>query len=211
MEPQGCRSCATAGCKKASCSHFSWHHSDTCTPGLGNRTSAGPEGAAITTLISHPHLSGVLFAGTAPHGLFKSTSPVDVCGLLLPSAGGAIHVRRHRPPDTHHSVCVAGRGPSLGGKLCCVFKSVDGGANWSPATAGLDGNVQALAIDPQMPTTLYAGASYCSGVRDSIFKTTDGGASWTLRTTVGASVNALVINPQTPGTIYAATIGRGVL
>ena len=39
-----------------------------------------------------------------------------------------------------------------------VFKSTDGGGNWSAVNAGLtDFGVYALAIDPQTPTTLYAG------------------------------------------------------
>ena len=39
-----------------------------------------------------------------------------------------------------------------------VFKSTDGGANWSAVNTGLTAtNIQALAIDPATPTTLYAG------------------------------------------------------
>ena len=39
-----------------------------------------------------------------------------------------------------------------------VFKSTDGGMNWSAVNTGLTATgVHALAIDPQTPTTLYAG------------------------------------------------------
>ena len=39
-----------------------------------------------------------------------------------------------------------------------VFKSTDGGGNWSPLNTGLTNLwVQALAIDPVTPSTLYAG------------------------------------------------------
>jgi photosystem II stability/assembly factor-like uncharacterized protein len=55
-----------------------------------------------------------------------------------------------------------------------VFKSTDGGTNWSAANTGLTNKrVRALAIDPTAPNTLYAG-TYGGGV----FKSTDGGTSW---------------------------------
>jgi photosystem II stability/assembly factor-like uncharacterized protein len=54
-----------------------------------------------------------------------------------------------------------------------VFKSTDGGANWSLANSGLTNfYVNALAIDPNTPTTLYAGTN------GGVFKSADGGANW---------------------------------
>ena len=39
-----------------------------------------------------------------------------------------------------------------------MFKSTNGGENWSAVNTGLtDTYVNALAIDPATPTTLYAG------------------------------------------------------
>src|SRR5438046_3139151 len=56
-----------------------------------------------------------------------------------------------------------------------VFKTTDGAASWSGASAGLPfgHTVITLAMDPQDPNTLYA-------VIDSqgIFKTSDGGLTW---------------------------------
>jgi hypothetical protein len=47
-----------------------------------------------------------------------------------------------------------------------VFKSTDGGANWSAVNTGLTKTlVFALAIDPVTPTILYAG-TYGGGVFD---------------------------------------------
>ena len=41
-----------------------------------------------------------------------------------------------------------------------VFKSTDSGAHWTAANTGLpaDTNINTLAIDPQTPATIYAGA-----------------------------------------------------
>src|SRR5213594_1715584 len=62
-----------------------------------------------------------------------------------------------------------------------------------------------LAIDPDSPTTIYAGAE-SSGV----FKSSDGGGSWTHTSLTGVDVRALAIDPLTPTTRYAGTYGAGV-
>ena len=55
-----------------------------------------------------------------------------------------------------------------------MFKSTNGGGNWSAVNTGLTATgVHTLAIDPTTPTTLYAG-TYGGGV----FKSTNGGGNW---------------------------------
>jgi photosystem II stability/assembly factor-like uncharacterized protein len=55
-----------------------------------------------------------------------------------------------------------------------------------------------LAIDPTMPTTLYAGTDY------GMFKSTDGGVSWRAINTglKDTNVNFLEIDPKKPATLY---------
>ena len=69
------------------------------------------------------------------------------------------------------------------------------------------GSVQALAIDPSTPNTLYAG-TFGNGV----FKSIDGGASWRQANTglTDLRVRALAVNPKAPNTLYAGTSGGGV-
>src|SRR5256885_4500564 len=62
------------------------------------------------------------------------------------------------------------------------------------------------SIDPETPTTLYA------GTYGGVFKSTDGGGSWSAAN-VGlsaTSVLALAIDPQASITLYAGTSGGGV-
>ena len=84
-----------------------------------------------------------------------------------------------------------------------VFKSTDGGSSWTLSNTGLEGvRVFSLAIDPETPTTVYAG-TFGSGV----FKSTDGGQQW-VRASAGFGDDtalALAIDPRNPGTIYAGT------
>src|SRR5437667_179650 len=64
------------------------------------------------------------------------------------------------------------------------------------------GSINALAMDPQVPATLYAGAN-----GGGVFKSTDGGGSWSAVNTglTSTFVRALAIDPQASTTLYAGT------
>jgi len=94
-----------------------------------------------------------------------------------------------------------------------VARSIDGGATWQtglsapPTAKGLApaiavGIVNALALDPATPTTVYAGTA-----SEGLFKSLDGGVNWSLNSTglVNLTVNALAVDPLAPATVYAGT------
>lgn len=94
-----------------------------------------------------------------------------------------------------------------------IFKSSDGGGSWSAINVGLTAltnragfvGVNALAIDPVSPATVYAGTG------GGVVKSINGGASWnTLNFPQPGGVVALAIDPANPATIYAGTTG-GIL
>ena len=86
-----------------------------------------------------------------------------------------------------------------------LFKTTDGGTNWSPLTLGAaftNGlSVSALALDPSAPATVYAGTS------EGVFKSGDAGASWAPLTNGLAPlwIGALAVNPADPTRVYAGT------
>ena len=79
--------------------------------------------------------------------------------------------------------------------------------SWIWTSIGPEGGIiDALAIDPATPTTLYA------GTWGGVFKSTNGGTNWSAVNTglTNTYVRALAIDPATPATLYAGTEGGGV-
>jgi uncharacterized repeat protein (TIGR01451 family) len=88
-----------------------------------------------------------------------------------------------------------------------VAKSIDDTSNWLASSTGITASsVNALAINPSTPATIYAGTT--SGV----FKSTNGGTSWSANSAglTDLNIQSMAINPVTPSTIYLGTINRGV-
>jgi photosystem II stability/assembly factor-like uncharacterized protein len=107
------------------------------------------------------------------------------------------------PQDPNTLYAAANAGSSSG-----LFKSTDGGANWTRDGSPRAGGV-ALAIDPRNPNTLYAWGTYSPP--DGVFKSTDGGASWSAANSGFPpgydEIISLTIDPQTPDTLYASVGG----
>src|SRR6266849_2940626 len=72
------------------------------------------------------------------------------------------------------------------------------------ATPAHSQSIQALAIDPQTPNTLYAGTQ-----GGGVFKSTDGGVNWNSTNLTNVIISALAISPQAPTILYAGTISSG--
>jgi len=81
-----------------------------------------------------------------------------------------------------------------------VWKSVDGGENWSPASAGLgDLHILALEQDPHVAAVLYA------GTKTGVYKSADAGVSWQLSDSLNTEVRAFAFDLNSPQHIYGAT------
>ena len=89
-----------------------------------------------------------------------------------------------------------------------LYKSADGGADWSKADHGITGrSIDALAIDPENPRRIFAASDR------GLFRSTDGGARWDPIENdelVSSWISSLVIDPQDPAILYAAGPFDGV-
>ncbi len=199
-------------------------------------TSIGPAGEYVLALAIDPQQPTTLFVGTKDHGIYKSTD----------SGGSWQAMNTGLTSQSVHTLAIDPRTPTTiyaglgavskdtGG----IFKSTDGGRNWRATNGGLESligripSILALAIDPQTPTTVYA------GIWGGVVKSTDAGGSWQAvnagldATSLNPSLNptdlflrfnmserfvhALTIDPRTPTTLYAvawfglSTVAQGV-
>jgi photosystem II stability/assembly factor-like uncharacterized protein len=141
----------------------------------------------VTSLITDPDYPATLYAGTS-HGVLKSTDG----GLTwtganagLTNATGGARVLAFDPFNSS-TLYAVGNAIFQSTQNNDIFKSVDGGKNWTPLNSRFyvfEGAqtplamefVSRLIIDPARPSTMY---SLASGTMGGAFKTTDGGTTW---------------------------------
>ena len=173
----------------------------------------GLQGNAVLVLAQAPQTAGTLYAGTS-HGVFKTTDGgahwAAASAGSSPAANGVVDALVVTP-----SAIYAGVSESfLPGLTPGLFKSINGGVNWSPLDLGRDNivRVTALAADPTNPRVLYAGIresgpSFATGV----LRSGDAGATWSLSVRgLPGTVQDFAIHPVAPRTVYAAVEGAGV-
>ena len=106
-----------------------------------------------------------------------------------------------------------------------VWKTTDGGSNWTPLTDGeVSLAIGAIAIDPSNHNIIYAGTGEDNNNVDGyagagILKSTDGGATWTNLpgpfagplgvTTGGSSIGSLAVHPTNGQILLAGVSGAG--
>jgi uncharacterized protein (TIGR03437 family) len=82
-----------------------------------------------------------------------------------------------------------------------VWKSTDGGENWTIVNAGLPaggGSVDSLHLTTGAPMTMYA------RVGTQLFKSVNGGERWELRGNLPQAITAFAIAPSNPNFMFAA-------
>ncbi len=181
-------------------------------PLFSQSTFCGPQ---VTTVDIDPQTPATIYIGTRDDGLFKSTDggttwrPVDmdVQPLLTgvrPLWISAVAIDPRIPATIYVGAISTGIPIPEPSRGIGVFKSTDGGTTWSRAGAsvGESFGVSALAVDPEKPTTLYAGTT-----GSGVFKSSDGGESWHASNTglTDRVVRKLIIDPRMPATLYVAT------
>jgi hypothetical protein len=102
-----------------------------------------------------------------------------------------------------------------------IWKSTDGGLNWTDTTASISTTAafSDVAINPSNPQVLYAAAGAPAGnAANGIYKTTDGGATWTVAGNLPTGATdmhvgriTLALAPSAPSTLYAVLVASGAI
>lgn len=162
-------------------------------------TSAPVAGTVFTSLATDPASPNILYA--------RVMYPNVQNGVMKSMDGGRTWLRTSLDPgmgccinalavDPQSAIYTAG----LGG----LFKSTDGGANWSAISYFRPvSGVSALAFERQNPNSVYV-VDYTGVSRSS-----DGGANWAKANSGlrAAPVFSVALDPLQPGTIYAGGFG----
>jgi len=178
---------------------------------------AGPFniGGRITAVVAEP--GGVTaWIGAAGGGVFKSTNsgvnwtPVfDQVGVFSigalamdPTSVNTVYVGTGEANSSVDSYDGAG-----------VFRTTDGGANWTSLGLAATARIARIAIDPTDPQKLFVaamGTQFSTGPDRGLYRSTDGGANWTKVLFVSDSTGCcdVEINPVHPDTVFCATWER---
>ena len=182
--------------------------------------AAGSSGAPTPAAPGAPRRASAPASRGRPSSRSAAKRPTPAAPTVGVSSGartaGAAGTESALPASCYvHALAIAPGDAAVAyaGIACCanargLYESTDGGRSWQRLTGAPDTDVDAIALDPQNPETVYIGTP-----GGGVFKSTDGGTSWQptnlgVEPTVG--VTALAIDPARPTTLYAATGGRGV-
>jgi hypothetical protein len=175
--------------------------------GSWNVVNTGMFGTSINALAVDPVNSNNVYAGTSfGAGIYKSSNGGASWSLASNGVAGPNSIYALVINPTNPRIVYAGVGIQFGRG---VYKSIDGGANWVLSSRGLPPNdIISLAIDPEEPSTLYAGTQ-----NGGLYKSTDAAANWQAANTglpASSVVTSLAVVPAEPSVVYAALNFRGV-
>ena len=184
-------------------------------PTSGGRWSMlGPSniGGRIVDVALDPQRADTVYAASASGGLWRSTDAGATFAPAWPDdqtqAMGAVAIT----PD---GTLYAGTGEANpgGGSLTYtgtgVYRSTDGGANWTNVGLSDSGAIGHIAIDPRDPRRIFvaaAGSLFNPGGDRGVYRSNDAGATWT-RVLAGANdttgATEVMFTPGNPQRMYA--------
>jgi uncharacterized protein (TIGR03437 family) len=161
--------------------------------------SALPVAAQAGCLAVDPFDGNILYAGTFPLGIFKSSDAgatwMQINTGIPTQSNGSLYVSRIWTDPGVARVVFASSDQGL-------LRSADGGASWNVAvTAGILGS--ALAFDLSSPGTLYIATAFSS----AISRSTDDGKTFSSMSSLPdqSPVVALITDPNHAGTLFAGS------
>jgi photosystem II stability/assembly factor-like uncharacterized protein len=198
------------------------------TDGVFKSTDGGstwrliPAPGLVDTLTIDPRTPATMYAGTlgGNGGVFKSIDGGESWGLANTGLDPSLEVKGLAIDTSAPSTIYAAASPTNNSIKGLIYRSLDGGASWTPISPDLGSQVSAVAVtgsphsqsvfpgNSSVPPTLYA-ATYGQG----LFKSPNGGANWAPIDAglTSVDVHALVTDPSNGNTVYAGTADRGVM
>jgi len=172
-------------------------------------------GGRITSLALHPSDPNILYAGAAAGGVWKSTDGATSWSNIFnesPSTGSLLL------DPTDPEIVYVGTGEANPAGLATypgngIWRSTNGGTDWTPLGLENTGYLGRVAIHPLAPQRVFVSAlgRYRSRTEErGIYRSTDAGTSWERVLFINDTTGAcdVVIDPANPDRIFAATWTR---
>jgi photosystem II stability/assembly factor-like uncharacterized protein len=143
----------------------------------------GIDGKGVRTIVQHPVIKDLFFAGTEDDGIFVSR---DGGRSWKPTNSGLKHLTVYSIACDRSNSEILYVGTHGGG----VYRSSDGGKSWSQKAEGLSNLVvHSLVLLSSNPSVLFAGT-----LNGGLFKSSDGGEHWSFNSQEEAQVWGLWVN-----------------
>ncbi|WP_124979231.1 T9SS type A sorting domain-containing protein [Nonlabens xiamenensis] len=170
---------------------FTYNNSGSWSPGQGR----------VNALVVDPNNSNIYYMGTPGGGAWKSTD-AGVTWMPLTDFFTRIGTSAIAVDPTDSNVIYIGTGDDDGGHTSSIglYKSTDGGANFSPTGltfTGNSANISEVYLDPTNSNTVFVSSN------TGFYRSTDAGASFTR--TLTANVKDIKLKPGDSSTIYLST------
>ncbi|MDB4285932.1 T9SS type A sorting domain-containing protein [bacterium] len=176
----------------------------------------GNIGGRMNTVAVHPSDSLTIYAGTTASGVYKTTDGGNTWNPIFDDQPFLSIGHIHIDPSNPNTVYVGTGDPNISGYPSIgdgVYKSIDGGQNWTHLGLVDQRIVSRIAVDPNNSNTLYVATMGLPFERNNdrgLYKSTDGGQSWNqiLFVSDQAGIIDLVMDPFNANTLYAASWDR---
>lgn len=175
---------------------------------LGPGTTSG----RITAIAGDDSDGKTIYIGTAGGGVWRTTDAGVVLKSMFDKYCQSIGAIALDP--VHHGTIYVGTGESNMRNSVSIgvgmYKSDDGGDNWTKIGLDSTEHISKIAIDPKNPSTIYVAAPgplWNDSKNRGLYKSTDAGASWNkiLYINEKAGCADVVLDPAHPNTVYATT------
>jgi large repetitive protein len=153
--------------------------------------NSGLRGLGISALTTALNVPQTIIAGANSGGPYRSLNGGDSWSSIGSSVSANVNAIS---TDATGQIIYVGTGTPA-----TIYRSADGGANFTSRNIGSPSNISSIAMVPSAPDVVYAASN-------GVYKTSDGGTTWSPTTFPAASLAfSLAIDENAPSVVYVGT------